>query len=595
MSCQGLLPGLLALLASPVFAEAQQRDPASELAIGASCTDCHAEIVESYRAGGMARALDGIRPGEFAGLKSVLETQTGFQYHFEGDGKNARIVEKRAATSLSGRRPHRDSGRLAFAIGAGVLDRSYAVAKHERLWFAPLEVVSSADGNERHAALAPGHAMKPGSRFSVPITPECLACHTDLLPPRDWPQNRIPPPEAWRPRGISCGACHCGGEAHVDWRSRELLGQEPAGEDPILNPAHLGRTQRMSLCAGCHLQGDARIELEPGNLAPPAPGGDLLEHRAIFVASQATEEVGFVSHVERLVLSRCYLETSADADGLSCSSCHDPHRPLQDPLERKRVRDGCSRCHAPHNSSNSSCPLSPARKKGRDCVECHMRRTGVFDVAHVRIHDHWIRKRPGPAAEAAPLRFPESATGDWRAFRWPDAEPPSHHDDPGLWMMALYTARHMERAASLLTRESAFDGKLAMYHHVRGVLLEMNGQFDAAVKEYRQAIRIDPDLAESVSNLGLLHGRMGATDVGLRVLDGLIERHPGADGALRNRSLIKRAGGDTQGFLKDLEASMKLLPSPEVARALASEWRKRGRPERARFWEEEALRLSGGR
>jgi hypothetical protein len=50
-----------------------------------------------------------------------------------------------------------------------------------------------------------------------------------------------------------------------------------------------------------------------------------------------------------------------------------------------------------------------------------------------------------------------------------------------------------------------------------------------------------------------------------------------------------------QGFLKDLEASMKLLPSPEVARALAGEWRKRGRPERARFWEEEAQRLSGGR
>ena len=40
----------------------------------------------------------------------------------------------------------------------------------------------------------------------------------------------------------------------------------------------------MSTCAACHLQGDARIELENARLGPPPAGGDLLATRAVFVA-----------------------------------------------------------------------------------------------------------------------------------------------------------------------------------------------------------------------------------------------------------------------------------------------------------------------
>ena len=76
---------------------------------------------------------------------------------------------------------HRLDAELAFAIGAGILDRSYVARRGQSLWFAPLEVVSTPEG--RHAALAPGHEIAPGSRFTTPITPECLGCHTDSPPP----------------------------------------------------------------------------------------------------------------------------------------------------------------------------------------------------------------------------------------------------------------------------------------------------------------------------------------------------------------------------------------------------------------------------
>ena len=575
-----MLPTLLLTLA--FFQTPSEKD---EL----SCADCHESIVESYARSGMARALEGIRPGELRGLSTVTDA-TGTNYRFEGDGPSARIVETRDRGG--GKPPFRDSAPLTFAIGAGVLDRSYVAEKHGRMWFAPLEVVSGSGDRPRHAALAPPHNITPGSSFTVPVTRECLACHTDAPPPRDWPLNATPSPELWQPTGISCAACHSGGEAHMNWRMAELSDEEKQGADPILNPARLPRTRSISVCAACHLQGDARIELKSGHIGIPLPGSDLLEHREIFVAARPTEDVGFVSHVERLVLSRCYLETDSGPQGLQCTSCHDPHRSLRDPLERQSVRGGCARCHTGETPLHPVCALPSERHAAQDCVDCHMRRTGVFDVEAVKIHDHWIRKRPGPPSRSGKLRFPESPSGDWKPFRWPDVTPPAHHGDPGLRMMALYHGRHIDRAGPLLERPSAFRGKLAMLHHVRAVLFEISGRIDAALAEYREAIRIDPDLAESVSNLGLLHGRVGNTKTGLRVLDGLLARHPGADGALRNRALIKRVLGDSEGFLADLEAAMVLLPNPELALALAREWQRLGRMDRANYWRAEAERLT---
>ncbi len=566
-------------------AAAQEQAARVEDSFGGKCSDCHEHLVDSYAKTGMARALEALRPGELAGLLGV-EDKNGLRYHFEG----ARLVETRAAKA--GAPPHRDSAPLVFAIGAGMLDRSYAARKNERLWFAPLEVVSETKGRARHAALSPPHTIHPDSRFTVPITPECLACHTDSPPPRDWPLNRAPAKELWQPTGISCAACHSHGEEHMQWRLQNLSGDTPETPDPVLNPGRLERTKNLSVCAACHLQGDARIELKPGRVGPPAPGGDLLEQREIFVAARPTNEIGFVSHVERLVLSRCYLGTGSGVDGLSCTSCHDPHRSLQDPVERTRVRAACSQCHDSAAPVHATCSMPLARRASRDCVDCHMRKTGVFDVEAVEIHDHWIRKDPGPKSRPGPLRFPESPTGDWKAFRWPDVPAPAHHGDPGLRLMALYHGSHFQQVGPLMNQRSLFAGKLAMYHHARAMLFELSGQFEEALAEYRIAIRIDPDLAESVSNLGLLHGRLGNTKTALRVLDTLIARHPLADGALRNRAVIKRASGDTQGFLADFEAAQKLLPRADLARILAEEWKKQGRSDKANYWQAEAERLA---
>ena len=590
--------------------------PPDDAGIGDACEDCHASVVASYRATGMARALGALRPGEFEGLGVVTEPSTGFRYHFEEHDGRARIVETFRAVPGDARRdrsdddkgaadrrapPHQDSARLWFAIGAGIKDRSFVAVRHGRMWFAPLETISASEA-PRHAALAPPHAMSPGSRMTVPITPACLACHTDDVPGEVWPSNLVPRAADWTPRGISCAACHGHAAEHAAWRSAEPDDDARDDSDPIISFSSFDRVQRMSVCGTCHLQGDARIELDGSVHSVLAPGEDLLARRAIFVAAEPTTEIGFVSQVERLVLSRCFTESAGSARELSCETCHDPHVVLTDERERRRVRAVCRSCHSapvppgdqpPMVEAMTTCSLTDAEaKRGEDCVSCHMPRRPVFDVAGVEIHDHRIERRPGPSVRSETLRFFESPTGNWEQFVWPDRDPPAHANDLGLLLLALYNARIMEFATALLgAQHSPLVDALPMFHHARGVLLEGVGGLAEARAAYERALELRPEMAESSSNLGLLQGRIGELDAGLATLTSLLERAPKADGALRNRGLIQRARGDQEAFLRDVEAAMKLAPDAALALALVDVYTSLGRESMAERWRLEARRL----
>jgi hypothetical protein len=521
----------------------------------------------------MARGLGAVHAEELAGLEPV-DDPAGYRYHFEAGANGPRVVE-----TCPGVPAHRLEAELAYAIGAGLLDRAFVAVRGAFEWFAPLEIVSTPEG--RHAALAPGHMASPGLRFGVAITPECLACHTDRLPPDAFPLN-LHAGERWTPRGISCAACHGRTDEHERLRRTERSpgpedsGTPLPGRDPVLRPAELSRTQRMSICAACHLQGDARIALD-GSLAIPAPGGDLLQQRAVFVARAESEEIGFVSQTERLVLSACYRDAS-----LACDTCHDPHRTLFEADERARVRNACQACHPGElelpsaTASPCSRPTEPAAG-ARDCVDCHMRRTPTYDVAEVEIHDHHIRRDPGPASRPARPRVLASPALDWKRFAWPDQEPPEHVDDPGLWLMALAHRGGLERAAERLAEQPGprVEG-LAMYHHSRGSLLERIGRPEEAVPAYERALELDPELAPSAINLGLLYGMRGERERGIALLTAVLARHPAAVNALRNRAGLRFEAGDPAGFQADLTAAFELQPLAELAEILADFGASRG-------------------
>lgn len=525
----------------------------------------------------MARTLGPVEPAEFAPLTQLdpVEDAAGYRYAFARSPEGTPLLVETHREHTAYARP----SALAFAIGSGEHDRSYAAAVGPLMAFAPLEVLQSEAG--RHAALAPGNSMTAGTRFNSPIGADCLRCHTDDLPDPSWPEDLGPDPAEWSPKGISCGACHGQVEQHAATQTA-LQGSDPVASG-LTDLSTLTRLQRVSVCAACHLQGDASIELESGAHGLPKVGGDLLDARAIFVAAKGTDEIGFVSQVERLALSPCFTQSPE----MDCSTCHDPHLSLHSPAgdfaNRRAVRNACAQCHTPE-----ACATPAEQRAQQDCASCHMPRMGVFDVAEVQIHDHYIRRdapRGRGPTPANRLRVEESPSADWRLFSWPGEDPPAYSEDPGLWLLALGGRGHEQRASTYLDKPlGSQSAVLPNVHHARGLLLEHAGRIEEAEDAYRAAFTIDPDHAQSAINLALILQGSERTQEGLNILDKVIARYPKAEGALRNRAILRLASGNTAGMAADLEAAFWIRPSAALASKLAEWYQASGNPTQASRW-----------
>ncbi len=593
---------------------APPRESPAQLAGSETCAQCHPSQVDSWSRNPMARSLEPTLLGELDGLGSVMDGPAGYSYRFtrQPDGSAEILGEERLDDSQ-----HALGYEVLFAVGAGIRDRSYVLGHGAGMWFAPVEVITREAGRE--AVLAPHAAMKPGSRAGVAVTSECLGCHTDALPAVGFPLNLRHSASDWTPRGISCGACHGNAQGHGDWQMNTPAAQ--AG-DPLVTHAQLDREQQLSICAGCHLQGDTRLVLDGPDLGPPKPGGDLVDSRAHFVAREATQEVGFVSQVERLVLSQCYLQSE-----MTCTACHDPHRSLAEGQERDRVRAACLNCHggpvlgpdsgapdrnepsAAHTLKSAVSCSRPAAKQREpwpawaiqaerrgdpDCVACHMPRTGVFDVARVTIHDHFIRRQPSqvraPYADAQ-LRALESASADWKRFSWPGRDP-GWGEDAGIWFMAYASKGFSPQALAQLDKPAGPRAlAIPMYHHLRAGMLRDLGRLEEAKDAYLRALELNPALVESAINLGLLWGELDQVGRGLMLLDEVVARHPAAWTALRNRAVLRSQLGDLSGAVADLQRAFELLPSAEVALALSKLHRGRANHAAAQRWSLIAVEL----
>ncbi|MCB9916367.1 MAG: tetratricopeptide repeat protein [Planctomycetes bacterium] len=576
------------LAASLLPAEDAREVPAASAAeLGAErCVDCHGAVVERYARSGMARALGPVRAADVAGLGRVSDDEAGLAYRFDATGKRPRLVESWKVGEGEARYTVQLASDLLFRVGAGHQDRSFAALRGRTMRFAPVEVLSAADG-AAHAALAPGAMMRSGTRWQVPITVECLACHTGALPPLDYPHHLAPPP-AWSPRGIGCDVCHGAAEAHADWREREADGEVLAGDDPLELAAPQSDRARLSLCARCHLQGDARLALENGRRGLSAPGVDHLEEWAVYLPATEDTDVAFVSQVERLARSRCFT-ASYGARTLTCTTCHDPHGTLRDADERAAARRACLQCHGEAEPFGGACAAPAEERAGRDCVDCHMPATRVFDVHGVEIRDHFVRVAP-EVHEPGPLRVKHCRDGLLARFAWPDSPPAA--EDLGLELMAALAADQKPRARDLVdVPPGPVSARLATYHHLRGALLEELGRVSEAVDSYERALELDPDAAETRVNLGLLLGAVGRTEEGVAQLDRVLAAHPQAEGALRNRAILRQRLGDEEGFAADLRAAQRIAPRGLLARVLAEYHRRRGEEDEALGWELEARRL----
>ena len=152
----------------------------------------------------------------------------------------------------------------------------------------------------------------------------------------------------------------------------------------IVNPANLSIELQNDLCARCHLQGNAVLQPNK-SFFDFLPGMRLSDVMDVYLPRYSNSDNDFImaSHVDRMKLSACYIESK---EQLSCVSCHNPH------LSVHKVPDNffnskCLDCHVSHDCQEE---IEYKMDVDNDCVSCHMPKSTTTDIPHVRITDHKI-------------------------------------------------------------------------------------------------------------------------------------------------------------------------------------------------------------
>jgi predicted CXXCH cytochrome family protein len=110
------------------------------------------------------------------------------------------------------------------------------------------------------------------------------------------------------------------------------------------------------------------------------------------------------SSAYRLRKSQCFLKSNG---GMTCTTCHDPHKANFGAQALRHYSDVCRQCHGSVSRENHPVAVS-------ECVSCHMQKRRTEDVVHVVMTDHWIQRRPAPADPLAPLPERHGAAAEYR-------------------------------------------------------------------------------------------------------------------------------------------------------------------------------------
>lgn len=569
------------------------------------CAECHAQIVRDWLQNGMSDTLGPITDdfGDYVLAEENWHTQPRSQTHYRVQSNSTQseastseadwqIIQQKEAGS--GWPAAQRTQALQYRIGAGVHAISLVGREGARWFFAPLEFFFNSGWH-----LAVTELGNSPSGLERPVTFECLACHTEQPLPRPYPLHHL---EDLEPRGISCSGCHGSGQNHIkkmrEWKLDDTLREKDA-DTAILNPAGLPAARQLDICARCHLQGDARIELHSAE-DPFAPGEDLLSKRAVFVAADPGADFGFVSQVNRLTLSACFVESPE----MTCSTCHDPHVAGRK-TNPNHYLQACMDCHPrPHTKV-------AVNEGTENCISCHMRRSQPFDLGHVEITDHWIQKRPAPSHQRIAERQQETMNGKVQQYfyRPEQALQFSSRERDLLQALALVQVGDLQTAGRLMQRlpvpgtsaarrpeenEGPYPVvQVPMLHFTRGRLLYMQKDLTAAEAAYRDALILNNRFPEASVNLAwiLIEQKRyeEARDIAVR----LRQEHPHAEVPWNILAVLEQQQNrDLQAAAQAFSESLERNPNQTaVWNSLGQIYRSIGKPTEARKAFEKAYTL----
>lgn len=553
---------VVSLFASP---GGQARDERASIDV---CAECHRGAVESYRKHGMFRS---VAPAGVVPLGSVFNPRSGSRYALSRSGRRTLLT---ATFRDGGTRRQRIVGR----IGAGIFSTSWVSeelnpidgSETGRLFFAPVESVSGVG-----LTLAPFelHDRSPG--VDQELTAACLTCHTlTRSDPAPFPANLLGGDLFERIDALGCDTCH--GDTRRHLTIVKGAPGAPNGDPGLVQLRSLSPGSRRDVCARCHLQGDARIELGTGEPSWERP---LAGQIAVVVPRAGGTDFRFVGQLERLAMSACFTKSPA----MTCNTCHWPHSGVA-AQGTDSFDAACVSCHAVEPAHAKVTPMQVTGEQARTeagCVDCHLRRSAPFDLPNVRTADHFIRRRiERPQLQVTHRQFAdphgEVAVFDDGRLAAALRTPEGRRWEAGVVGMAMLTMGRLEEAAERFdrlpppgTRSPAGTRppgltpveSTTVFHSMRALALMASGRLEAAHAALGDALALDAQTPDALLTRAQL--RLDRGDIRGALLDTemVIKAYPMAEQPWNLRVAVAQRAGRSDLALSAARASLRIWPS----------------------------------
>jgi len=281
--------------------------------------------------------------GRFADGHNVLRTGTAGIY-FKMERRRGAFYQTGADSARSTSRTE----RIDLVVGSGRRGQSYLYWKNGLLFELPVSYLAGIDQWINSPGYADGEID-----FARVIVPRCLECHSTSFKLKQ--ERRALRYSRDYELGISCEKCHGDGRQHVQYQSSHPA--DVRGKY-VINPARFSRDRKVDNCALCH--SGLREQIKPPFTYQP---GEKLDDY-LFPASDRDAPIPDVhgDQVGLLRRSKCFRSSAT----MSCSTCHDVHRPQRD------LAPFASKCLACHQTSQHPMAAKIGARMITSCIDCHM-------------------------------------------------------------------------------------------------------------------------------------------------------------------------------------------------------------------------------
>jgi len=532
----------------------------------ATCSQCHADIAETYKHTGMARSFH--RPGngpvieDFKKNNRFTQKATGLTYTMvERDGK---FYQRRSTVGFDGKETNVLEEQVDYVVGSGNHARTYLHRNSQgQLVELPTNWYVEKGGSWN---MSPGFDQHEQPDMHGVVNAECIFCHNayPLANDRKTQDDEQVMP-ATMPEGIDCQRCHGPGAAHI------RAARAKAGDDEIyktiVNPGRLSRERQLEVCAECHLETSARhipnsIRSYVRELDSYRPGEPLGEYKTYFEKPKDAKDFGFeTAHASyQLPRSVCFQKSQ-----MTCLTCHDPHDIPRGEQATQQYVEVCQTCHAATKDLKSDAAhKGVVMKAGSTCLTCHMPKRRPEASIHVILTDHWIQRRLPPGDLQAPLTEKPFVPDQTKvAIYYPKSDAQNNAD---LYLaVAQINDAGVDGIGNLRTVLDREHPRWPEPYVALGRACTQAGQTDAAIKAFQQALDQRTDDYEALNGLSNALLATNRTDEAIAVLQRGAKRYADDDRFLVNLGNTYLRQGRAQDAQDVLNKTLAV--NPENARA----------------------------